>query len=143
MRVPFSQDRRLLAGSYAADGRHETLLLDSRTTKVDSLDDATSSYTQRSPSEPSEVHHSNPIATLPRSDTILFYAEFPLLGEELHDDGSSHTLARSNITIPLNAYLRNRNLPQRSAQCVMPTCIFLLSGFTLCVDKVLFRIYET
>ncbi|KAH9007870.1 hypothetical protein EDB85DRAFT_2165146 [Lactarius pseudohatsudake] len=47
---------------------------------------------QWTPAEPSNVHHSIPIAKLSRPDPILFYAEIPLFDNELHDNGASHLL---------------------------------------------------
>ncbi|KAF8258589.1 TIP41-like family-domain-containing protein [Lactarius quietus] len=78
-----------------------------------------SSNAQWTPAEPSNAHHSIPIAELSRPDPILFYAEIPLFEDELHDNGASHLLR------------------------VMPTCIFILSRFTLRVDNVLFRAHDT
>ncbi|TFK63539.1 type 2A phosphatase activator TIP41 [Pluteus cervinus] len=66
--------------------------------------------------------HSIPLAELMRPDPILFYAEIPLFEDELHDNGSSNLLVRIRV---------------------MPTCIFILSRFTLRVDNVLFRTHDT
>ncbi|OSX59425.1 hypothetical protein POSPLADRAFT_1059611 [Postia placenta MAD-698-R-SB12] len=66
--------------------------------------------------------HTIPLAELTRQDPILFYAEIPLYEDELHDNGSSHILVRIRV---------------------MPTCFFILSRFTLRVDNVLFRTYDT
>ncbi|KZT24567.1 type 2A phosphatase activator TIP41 [Neolentinus lepideus HHB14362 ss-1] len=63
-----------------------------------------------------------PISELMRPDPILFYAEIPLFEDELHDNGSSNLLVRIRV---------------------MPTCIFILSRFTLRVDNVLVRTYDT
>ncbi|KAF5321921.1 hypothetical protein D9619_000569 [Psilocybe cf. subviscida] len=71
------------------------------------------------PEDPSE---SIPIAELTRPDPILFYAEIPLFEDELHDNGSSSLLVRIRV---------------------MPTCFFILSRFTLRVDQVLFRTFDT
>ncbi|EPQ59182.1 TIP41-domain-containing protein [Gloeophyllum trabeum ATCC 11539] len=66
--------------------------------------------------------HVIPIQELMRPDPILFYAEIPLFEDELHDNGSSNLLVRIRV---------------------MPTCVFILSRFTLRVDGVLFRTYDT
>ncbi|KAG1734987.1 TIP41-like family-domain-containing protein [Suillus lakei] len=66
--------------------------------------------------------HSIPLSELTRPDPILFYAEIPLFEDELHDNGSSNLLVRIRV---------------------MPTCIFILSRFTLRVDHVLFRTHDT
>ncbi|THH19896.1 hypothetical protein EW146_g1334 [Bondarzewia mesenterica] len=66
--------------------------------------------------------HNIPIDELKRPDPILFYAEIPLFEDELHDNGSSHLVVRIRV---------------------MPACIFILSRFTLRVDNVLFRSYDT
>ncbi|KAH8984243.1 type 2A phosphatase activator TIP41 [Lactarius akahatsu] len=92
------------------------------TTYAGSLDDAGSRNAQWTPAEPSNAHHSIPIAELSRPDPILFYAEIPLFDDELHDNGASHLLVRVRV---------------------MPTCIFILSRFTLRVDNVLFRAHDT
>ncbi|KAF8239060.1 TIP41-domain-containing protein [Tricholoma matsutake] len=75
-----------------------------------------------SPAEPDNSSHSIPMAELTRPDPILFYAEIPLFEDELHDNGSSNVLVRIRV---------------------MPTCLFILSRFTLRVDNVLFRMYDT
>ncbi|KAG6891687.1 hypothetical protein C0992_010090 [Termitomyces sp. T32_za158] len=77
------------------------------------------SWIQADPDNPS---HAIPMAELTRPDPILFYAEIPLFEDELHDNGSSNLLIRIRV---------------------MPTCIFILSRFTLCVDNVLFRTFDT
>ncbi|KAG6861861.1 hypothetical protein C0995_011158 [Termitomyces sp. Mi166 len=77
------------------------------------------SWTQADPDNPS---HAIPMAELTRPDPILFYAEIPLFEDELHDNGSSNLLVRIRV---------------------MPTCIFILSRFTLRVDNVLFRTFDT
>ncbi|OCH86225.1 type 2A phosphatase activator TIP41 [Obba rivulosa] len=74
------------------------------------------------PAEHDNPAHTIPIAELTRQDPILFYAEIPLFEDELHDNGSSHLVVRIRV---------------------MPTCIFILSRFTLRVDDVLFRTYDT
>ncbi|KAI0065699.1 TIP41-domain-containing protein [Artomyces pyxidatus] len=71
---------------------------------------------------PAGEEHAIPIAELTRPDPILFYAEIPLYEDELHDNGSSQLLVRIRV---------------------MPTCIFILSRFTLRVDNVLFRARDT
>ncbi|PCH40823.1 type 2A phosphatase activator TIP41 [Wolfiporia cocos MD-104 SS10] len=74
------------------------------------------------PADTSKPEEGIPLAELTRQDPILFYAEIPLYEDELHDNGSSHLLVRIRV---------------------MPTCIFILSRFTLRVDNVLFRTYDT
>ncbi|KIJ07971.1 hypothetical protein PAXINDRAFT_173160 [Paxillus involutus ATCC 200175] len=59
---------------------------------------------------------------LTRPDPTLLYAEVPLFEDKLHDNGSSNLLVRIRV---------------------MPTCIFILSRFTLRVDNVLFRTHDT
>ena len=89
--------------------------------------------------EPQNAAHCIPMAELTRPDPILFYAEVPLFEDELHDNGSSGLLVRivsSTINLSYSLYLA---VPQR----VMPTCIFILSRFTLRVDDVLFRTHDT
>ncbi|KAJ3894198.1 type 2A phosphatase activator TIP41 [Lentinula edodes] len=71
---------------------------------------------------PSHTKHQIPLAELTRPDPILFYAEVPLFEDELHDNGSSALIVRIRV---------------------MPTCIFILSRFTLRVDGVLFRTFDT
>ncbi|KDQ64440.1 hypothetical protein JAAARDRAFT_145155 [Jaapia argillacea MUCL 33604] len=73
------------------------------------------------PANSEQSTHSIPIAELMRPDPILFYAEIPLFEDELHDNGSSHFLVRIRV---------------------MPTCVFILSRFTLRVDGVLFRSHD-
>ncbi|KAI9457299.1 type 2A phosphatase activator TIP41 [Russula earlei] len=92
------------------------------TTYAGSLDDAGSSTVQWIPAEPTNALHAIPIDELLRPDPILFYAEIPLFDDELHDNGASHLLVRIRV---------------------MPTCIFILSRFTLRVDNVLFRAHDT
>lgn len=89
----------------------------------------TSAYTGHSlpdlkftPADPENSDHAIPLAELTRPDPILFYAEIPLFEDELHDNGSSHFLVRIRV---------------------MPGCIFVLSRFTLRVDNVLFRTFDT
>ncbi|KAI0770852.1 type 2A phosphatase activator TIP41 [Irpex lacteus] len=77
------------------------------------------SWTSANPEEPT---HKIPIAELTRRDPIMFYAEIPLFEDELHDNGSSHLLVRIRV---------------------MPTCFFILSRWTLRVDNVLFRTFDT
>ncbi|KAI0311025.1 type 2A phosphatase activator TIP41 [Amylostereum chailletii] len=72
--------------------------------------------------DPTDSQHGIPLAELTRPDPILFYAEIPLYEDELHDNGASHLLVRIRV---------------------MPTCIFILSRFTLRVDNVLFRAHDT
>ncbi|KAH9038513.1 hypothetical protein EDB85DRAFT_1887903 [Lactarius pseudohatsudake] len=50
---------------------------------------------QRTPAEPSNAHHSIPIAKLSRPDPILFYTETPLFNGELHDNGALHRIYSS------------------------------------------------
>ncbi|KAJ3569088.1 hypothetical protein NP233_g5287 [Leucocoprinus birnbaumii] len=73
-------------------------------------------------SNPANPAHSIPMAELTRPDPIMFYAEIPLFEDELHDNGSSALLVRIRV---------------------MPTCFFILSRFTLRVDGVLFRTFDT
>ncbi|KAG5719918.1 TIP41-like protein [Termitomyces sp. T112] len=72
--------------------------------------------------DPNNLSHAIPMGELTRPDPILFYAEVPLFEDELHDNGSSNLLVRIRV---------------------MPTCIFILSRFTLRVDNVLFRTFDT
>ncbi|KAF9226881.1 TIP41-domain-containing protein [Gyrodon lividus] len=72
--------------------------------------------------DPDNPNHSIPLSELTRPDPILFYAEVPLFEDELHDNGSSNLLVRIRV---------------------MPTCLFILSRFTLRVDNVLFRTHDT
>ncbi|KIK96821.1 hypothetical protein PAXRUDRAFT_825547 [Paxillus rubicundulus Ve08.2h10] len=72
--------------------------------------------------DPENQDHSIPLSELTRPDPILFYAEVPLFEDELHDNGSSNLLVRIRV---------------------MPSCIFILSRFTLRVDNVLFRTHDT
>ncbi|KAI0751049.1 type 2A phosphatase activator TIP41 [Daedaleopsis nitida] len=74
------------------------------------------------PADRNNSEHTIPLAELTRHDPILFYAEIPLFEDELHDNGASHLLVRIRV---------------------MPTCIFILQRFTLRVDNVLFRTYDT
>ncbi|OBZ70190.1 Ribosome biogenesis regulatory [Grifola frondosa] len=74
------------------------------------------------PADPGNQSHKIPLAELTRQDPILFYAEIPLYEDELHDNGASQLLVRIRV---------------------MPTCIFILARFTLRVDNVLFRNYDT
>lgn len=70
----------------------------------------------------SHNHTTIPMAELTRPDPTLFYAEVPLFEDELHDNGSSALVVRIRV---------------------MPTCTFILSRFTLRVDGVLFRTFDT
>ena len=72
--------------------------------------------------DPENQAHTIPMAELRRPDPIMFYSEIPLFEDELHDNGSSSLLVRIRV---------------------MPTCIFVLGRFTLRVDGVLFRTYDT
>ncbi|KAK2466009.1 hypothetical protein APHAL10511_001650 [Amanita phalloides] len=72
--------------------------------------------------DPGNASHAIPMAELTRQDPILFYAEIPLYEDELHDNGSSALLIRIRV---------------------MPACIFILSRFTLRVDHVIFRTFDT
>ncbi|KAH9943208.1 type 2A phosphatase activator TIP41 [Epithele typhae] len=74
------------------------------------------------PAERNNPKHTIPMAELTRHDPILFYAEIPLYEDELHDNGAAHLIVRIRV---------------------MPTCIFILQRFTLRVDGVLFRAYDT
>ncbi|KAG8760270.1 hypothetical protein FRC14_003568 [Serendipita sp. 396] len=71
---------------------------------------------------PTDPAHSIPMEELQRHDPILFYAQTLLFEDELHDNGSSSLLIRLRV---------------------MPGCIFLLARFTLRVDQVLFRTFDT
>ncbi|KAF8969340.1 type 2A phosphatase activator TIP41 [Flammula alnicola] len=71
---------------------------------------------------PRRFFQCDPDGELSRPDPILFYAEIPLFEDELHDNGVSTLIVRIRV---------------------MPTCIFVLSRFTLRVDHVLFRTYDT
>jgi type 2A phosphatase activator TIP41 len=64
------------------------------TTYAGSLDAAGSRNALWVPSEPTNTHHTIPIAELSRPDPILFYAEVPLFEDELHDNGVSNLLVR-------------------------------------------------
>lgn len=91
--------------------------------------------------DPEDKSQSIPIEELTRPDPILFYAEIPLFEDELHDNGSSISLVR---IVRLHLYILLRyDVLSPSKQRVMPTCIFVLSRFTLRVDNVLFRTYDT
>jgi type 2A phosphatase activator TIP41 len=85
------------------------------------VDDPSRRYSWRV-ADPENASHAIPLAELTRPDPILFYAEIPLYEDELHDNGSSGLLVRIRV---------------------MPTCIFILSRFTLRVDHVLFRTFDT
>ncbi|KAG6850636.1 hypothetical protein H0H93_010828 [Arthromyces matolae] len=80
------------------------------------------SNTSWNPADVNNPSHAIPMAELMRPDPILFYAEIPLFEDELHDNGSSNLLVRIRV---------------------MPTCIFILARFTLRVDNVLFRTFDT
>lgn len=84
--------------------------------------DSPSSSIQWIDADQDNPSHSIPLSELTRPDPILFYAEIPLFEDELHDNGSSNLLVRIRV---------------------MPTCIFILSRFTLRVDNVLFRTHDT
>ncbi|KAI5826334.1 TIP41-domain-containing protein [Schizophyllum commune Tattone D] len=77
---------------------------------------------QWQPADPTNSSHAIPLAELTRPDPIVFYAEIPLFEDELHDNGASSLLVRIRV---------------------MPACIFILARFTLRVDNVLFRTYDT
>lgn len=74
------------------------------------------------PADPENPQHEIPIAELQRPDPILFYAENPLYEDELHDNGLSIFTIRIRV---------------------MPGSLFILSRFTLRVDDVLFRNFDT
>jgi len=82
----------------------------------------TSNKCQFVSSDPENPQHVIPIAELMRPDPILFYAEVPLYEDELHDNGISQVTIRVRV---------------------MPASFFLLARFTLRVDNVLFRTYDT
>jgi type 2A phosphatase activator TIP41 len=85
--------------------------------------------------------HSIPMAELTRPDPILFYAEIPLFEDELHDNGSSNLLVR--IVSGSDCLQHIACYADSNIQRVMPTCLFILSRFTLRVDNVLFRTHDT
>ncbi|KAJ2917512.1 hypothetical protein MD484_g2937, partial [Candolleomyces efflorescens] len=72
--------------------------------------------------DPEDPSQKIPMAELTRPDPILFYAEIPLFEDELHDNGSSALLIRIRV---------------------MPGCLFILGRFTLRVDNVIFRQFDT
>jgi len=93
----------------------------------------TTMYTGHSPSstegspafklaDPEEPTHKINMQELTRPDPILFFSEIPLFEDELHDNGSSQLTVRIRV---------------------MPQCIFILLRFTLRVDNVLFRMFDT
>jgi len=92
------------------------------TPSEDSTSISSSCHLSWRPFDPEEPSNAIPMAELSRPDPILFYAEIPLFEDELHDNGSSSLLVRIRV---------------------MPTCFFILSRFTLRVDHVLFRTYDT
>ncbi|KAI0832681.1 type 2A phosphatase activator TIP41 [Trametes gibbosa] len=83
---------------------------------------SSSSSIKWEPADRNNQCHQIPLAELARHDPILFYAEIPLYEDELHDNGASHLLVRIRV---------------------MPTCVFILQRFTLRVDNVLFRTFDT
>ncbi|PPQ79507.1 hypothetical protein CVT25_003388 [Psilocybe cyanescens] len=85
-------------------------------------DPSNSEHVSWKAADPENPSNAIPMAELSRPDPILFYAEIPLFEDELHDNGSSSLLVRIRV---------------------MPTCFFILSRFTLRVDNVLFRTYDT
>ncbi|KAF8914254.1 type 2A phosphatase activator TIP41 [Gymnopilus junonius] len=91
------------------------------TTTYSGHDDSATS-TQWKAADPEDPSQKIPLAELSRQDPILFYAEIPLFEDELHDNGASAVLVRIRV---------------------MPTCLFILARFTLRVDHVLFRTYDT
>ena len=93
------------------------------------------------PADPDNSLHSIPMAELTRPDPILFYAEIPLFEDELHDNGSSNLLVR--IVGSSDCFQYIVCYADSKTQRVMPTCLFILSRFTLRVDSVLFRIHDT
>lgn len=90
---------------------------------------------------PSHAKHQIPLAELTRPDPILFYAEVPLFEDELHDNGSSALIVRIVSLHAFSNLCSSTEYPY--LQRVMPTCIFILSRFTLRVDGVLFRTFDT
>ncbi|KAG8926657.1 hypothetical protein FRC02_008759 [Tulasnella sp. 418] len=74
------------------------------------------------PADPENRSHVIPLDKLARKDPILYYAEVRLFEDELHDNGSSQYIVRIRV---------------------MPTSFFILARFTLRVDNVLFRTYDT
>ncbi|KAH8830276.1 type 2A phosphatase activator TIP41 [Flagelloscypha sp. PMI_526] len=89
----------------------------------DPVDDS-SKFSEQSWVSAVEDHpaHQIPYEELKKNDPILFYSEIPLFEDELHDNGSSNHLVRIRV---------------------MPTCIFILCRYTLRVDNVLFRTFDT
>jgi len=92
------------------------------TTTYPGHNDPSSETIKWMPADPDNASHSIPLAELTRQDPILFYCEIPLYEDELHDNGSSNLVVRIRV---------------------MPTCFFILSRFTLRVDNVLFRVFDT
>jgi type 2A phosphatase activator TIP41 len=91
---------------------------------------------------PANPAHAIPMAELTRPDPILFYAEIPLFEDELHDNGSSALLVRI-VSLFFDPQQQHNVLILMMLQRVMPTCFFILSRFTLRVDGVLFRTFDT
>lgn len=54
----------------------------------------TSSSPHWLPADPRNPSHEIPMAELRRHDPIMFYAEIPLLEDELHDNGTSGLIVR-------------------------------------------------
>lgn len=100
-----------------------------------------SSPSSWNPANPAYPVHAIPLAELTRPDPILFYAEVPLFEDELHDNGSSGLLVR--IVSSIFSVCSRCSTGLGSLQRVMPTCIFILARFTLRVDGVLFRTFDT
>jgi len=74
------------------------------------------------PADPEDPSHVVNVVELSRKDPILFYAEIPLYEDELHDNGASILTVRVRV---------------------MPSCLFVLMRFSLRVDNVLFRTFDT
>jgi type 2A phosphatase activator TIP41 len=92
------------------------------------------------PADPEDPKHEIDMAELTKRDPIQFYAEIPLYEDELHDNGASQLTVRVVSSLGLTyIYPPLSKLQQR----VMPSCFFVLSRFSLRVDHVLFRTYDT
>lgn len=93
------------------------------------------------PGDPDNVHHKIPKHELTRPDPILFYAEVPLYEDELHDNGASHF----SVRIVCSSFLSMLHFDDDDyvLKRVMPGSFFILARFTLRVDNVLFRTFDT
>ncbi|TRM67914.1 TIP41-like family-domain-containing protein [Schizophyllum amplum] len=109
------------APSYADDGAESDAEDEGPSTSQSSVPSASKEFKWQ-PADPTNSSHAIPLTELIRPDPIVFYAEVPLFEDELHDNGASSLLVRIRV---------------------MPACVFLLARFTLRVDNVLFRTYDT